>query len=433
MKVTRSLLLATLGLGACFAQTITTVAGTADPGFGGDGGMAVNAQLNGVAGLALDAQGNLYIHDGINIRVRKVTPSGIITTIAGSGDISETVEGAALQTGFISIYGIATLPDGTLYVADASGLQMVDNQGNLSFVVTGTSIPGGIRISKQGVFYTGGVTVIYQLNPDQSQTPVAGSDLGDSGDGGPAAQALFYLADFTTDSVGDIYLVDNVANRVRKFTPGGNINLIAGNGTNDFSGDGGPGTLAQLNNPTGVAVDVAGNVYISDAANSRVRRVTTDGVINTFAGSGPGDGSFNGDGGPAVNAVFSYPTYLAISCSALYVSDANSVRAIALTDPLIAQRGLTSTATGGAIIPAGATFQISGCNLAASTADGGLTPPLSLAGTSVTLNGVSVPVISVSPTRVVAQVPFGFPSGATTVTLALVGNGKTATAGMIVQ
>ena len=390
------------------------------------------ALLNDVAGLALDAQGNLYIHDSINIRVRKVAPSGIITTIAGSGDISETVEGPALSTGFISIYGIATLPDGTLYIADATGLHKVDRQGNLSFVVTGGSIPGGIRISKQAVFYTGGVTVIYQLNPDRSQTPVAGSDLGDSGDGGPAAQAQFYLTDFATDSIGDVYIADNVANRVRKFTPGGNISPVAGNGTYDFGGDGGPGTLAPLSNPIGVAVDVAGNVYISDAANSRVRRVTTDGVINTFAGSGTGDGSFTGDGGPAVNAVLRYPGYLAVNCSALYVSDVNSVRAIALTDPLIAQRGITGTTTGAAVIRAGTSFQISGCNLAASTADGGLAPPLSLAGTSVSLNGVRVPVTSVSPTLVVAQVPFNFPSGVTTVTV-MDGNGKTATAGTIVE
>ena len=239
-----------LGFAACLAhaQTITTVAGTSEAGFDGDGGPAILAHLNGVTTLSLDAQGNLYISDGINIRVRKVTPSGVITTVAGSGDISSTVEGSALATGFLSIYGIAAAPDGTLYIADAEGLQKVDPQGNLSFVVTDSSIPGGIRISGQGVFYTGNIAVISQLNPDQSQVPVAGSDLGDSGDGGPATQALFTLTDFTTDSVGDIYFTDNGANRVRKFTPGGNINAVAGNGTNDFGGDGGlgdPGPVEQ--------------------------------------------------------------------------------------------------------------------------------------------------------------------------------------------
>lgn len=433
MKSIYCLLLSLFTLGACFTQTITTVAGTSEAGFDGDGGPAILAHLNGVTTLSLDAQGNLYISDGINIRVRKVTPSGMITTVAGSGDISSTVEGSSLATGFLSIYGIAAAPDGTLYIADAEGLQMIDPRGNLNFVVTGSSIPGGIRISRQGVFYTGGITVISQLNQDQSQVPVAGSDLGDSGDGGPATQALFTLTDFTTDSVGDIYFTDNGANRVRKFTPGGNINAVAGNGANDFSGDGGLATLAQLSNPSGVAVDVAGNVYISDTANSRIRRVTRDGVINTFAGGGPSDSDSNGDGGPALQASFVYPSSLAINCNALYVSDDNSVRAIRLTDPLIALRGITGPTTGSGSIRAGANFQISGCNLAlaTATADAGAMPTLSLAGTSVALNGVPVALVSVSPTQVVAMVPAGFPSGATAVTLTL--NTMTATATTVVE
>ena len=417
------------------AQTITTVAGTSEAGFDGDGGPATLAHLNNVSTLSLDAQGNLYISDIINIRIRKVSPSGIITTVAGSGDISSTVEGSALATGFVSIYGFAAAPDGTLYIADAEGLQKVDLQGNLSFVVTGTSIPGGVRISRQGVFYTSGITVISQLNSDQSQVPVAGSELGDSGDGGPATQALFLLTDFTTDTVGDIYFTDNSANRVRKFTPGGNISAVAGNGTNDFSGDGGLGTLAQLSNPSGVAVDVAGNVYMTDTSNFRIRRVTRDGVIRTFAGVGFSDASSNGDGGPALQAKFVYPSSLAINCGALYVSDDNSVRAIRLIDPLIALRGITGPTAGATTIRAGVNFQISGCNLAGATAtaDAGPMPTLSLAGTSVTLNGVPVSLVSVSPTQVVALVPVGFPSGATSVTVTLNGSGSAVTAGTVVE
>ena len=431
MKSAYILLPCTVALCTCLAQTITTVVGTGDPGFGGDGGPATRAQLNGQGALALDARGNLYLHDDINIRIRKVAPSGIITTVAGNGDISPTVEGPAVQTGFLSIYGFAALPDGTLYVADSDGLQKVNVAGNLGFVITDSAVTG-IKVSKQGLLYTGGITVISQLNPDGTQKPIAGSDLGDSGDGGPATDALFWITDFTTDVVGDIYVLDGIANRVRKFTPGGNINAVAGNGTNDFSGDGGPATQAQLSNPSGIAVDVAGNVYIGDSANLRVRRVTTDGIINTIAGTG--DGGITGDGGPALQATFNYPSFLAVSCGALYVSDSNSVRAITLTDPLIALRGITSTTTGGQSIRAGTNFQISGCNLAGSTAaagDGGNT--ISLAGTSVKLNGVLVPVVSVSPTVVVAQVPFGFASGAAVVVLTRDGLGATAMAGTVVE
>lgn len=432
MKSTYIFLLWSVALGACLAQTITTVAGTGEPGFGGDGGPATRALLNDQGALALDGRGNLYLHDEINIRIRKVAPSGIISTVAGNGDISLAVEGPALQTGFLSIYGFATLPDGTLYIADAEGVQKVDVNGNLSFWVTGSSVTG-IKVSKQGLFYTGGITVIYQLTPDGTQTAIAGSDLGDSGDGGLATDALFWITDFTTDVTGDIYVLDGIANRVRKFTPGGNISAVAGNGTNDFSGDGGPATQAQLSNPSGIAVDVAGNVYISDSFNRRVRRVTAaDGTINTFAGTG--EGGITGDGGPALQATFNYPSFLAVSCGALYVSDTNSVRAITLTDPLIALRGITSTTTGGQSIRPGTNFQISGCNLAGSTVTvGDFGNTISLAGTSVKLNGVLVPVVSVSPTLVVAQVPFGFTSGAAVVTLTRDGIGATAMASTIVE
>jgi hypothetical protein len=310
-------------------------------------------------------------------------------------------------------------------------VQKVDPFGNLSFLVTGTAVPG-IKVTTQGVFFTAGATLIYQLASDQSQTPVAGGDLGDSGDGGPATQAQFFVTDFTTDPSGNIYILDNVANRVRMFTPGGNISTIAGTGSPDFNGDGGPGFQAPLNNPSGIAVDVAGNVYISDTGNLRIRRVSTAGVINTFAGTG--EAVSNGDGGPALQASFNDPTYLAVSCTALYVTDTQRIRAIALADPLIAQKGITNSATGALSIRVGTAFTISGCNLAGSsvTADAEAPPVYTLAGTSVTLNGSNVPIVSVSPTQVVAQVPFGFSSGPALIVVTSHGN-TTAAAGTVIE
>jgi len=432
MKSINCLFLSCFTLGACFAQTITTVAGTGDSGFAGDGGPATMAQFSDPRSMAVDGQGNLYVVDNVNNRIRQLAPSGMITTVAGTGDISSPVEGAATQTGFIAIYGIAALPDGTLYVADSDGVQRVDPWGNLNFVVTGTAVPG-VRVTPQGVFYTAGATVIYQLASDQSQTPVAGVSLGDSGDGGPATQAQFFVTDFTTDLAGNIYILDNVANRVRMFTPGGNINTIAGTGSPDFNGDGGLGFQAPLNNPSGIAVDVAGNVYISDTGNLRIRRLSTTGVINTFAGTG--QTISNGDGGPALQASFNYPTYLAVSCTALYVTDTQRIRAIALTDPLIAQNGITNSATGALSIEMGTAFTISGCNLAGSsaTADPTAPPVYALSGTSVTLNGYNVPVMSVSPTQVVVQLPFGFSSGRAVVVVTLDGNTTTATAATVIE
>ncbi len=415
MKKTIALsLLSTLALGLCCAQTITTFAGTGVGGFGGDGGPANLASLNDPRNLAVDGRGNLYILDNLNGRIRKVeASSGFITTAAGSGEISSPVEGPASQSGFLATYDIAATPDGTLFIADSDGLQKVTLDGNLHFVVTGGSVPG-VKISSQGVIYTGGITVIYRLDPDQTQTPIAGTDLGDSGDGGPATQAGFYVTDFTTDLTGDIYIVDGQANRVRKFTPGGNIMTIAGTGTPDFTGDGGPGTQAQLHSPGGIAIDVAGNVYIGDTGNNRIRLLGTDGIMTTFAGTG--EQISNGDGGPALQASFNFPTNLAITCTALYVTDTDSIRAITLSAPLVAQKGIVDAASGAPPLRSGATFAISGCNLAASSATADLTMPLplSLAGTSASLNGFPVQLLSVSPTRVIGVVPPGLTSGSIT-------------------
>ncbi len=410
-------LVSTFTLGLCCAQTITTFAGTGVNGFAGDGGPANLAQLNDPRNLAVDTRGNLYILDNLNGRIRKVeASSGLISTTAGSGDTSSPVEGPASQSGFLATYDIAATPDGTLYVADSDGLQKVTLDGNLHFVVTGGSVPG-VKISSKGVIYTGGITVIYRLDPDQTQTPIAGTDLGDSGDGGPATQAGFFVTDFTTDLTGDIYIVDGQANRVRKFTPGGNIMTIAGTGTPDFTGDGGLGTQAQLHSPGGIAVDVAGNVYIGDTGNNRIRRLGTDGMITTFAGTG--ESISNGDGGPALQASFNFPTNLAVTCTALYVTDTDRIRAIALTAPLVSQKGIVDAATGLLPLHSGATFAISGCNLAASSATSDLTMPLpfSLGGTSVALNGSAVQLLSVSPTRVTGVIPPGLSSGSFTVTI----------------
>ena len=282
----------------------------------------------------------------------------------------------------------------------------------------------GVKIGSGGVIYTGGITVIYRLDPDQTQTPIAGTALDDSGDGGPATQAGFYVSDFTTDLAGDIYIVDSQASRVRKFTPGGIIRTIAGTGTPDFTGDRGAGAQAQLNRPNGIAVDVAGNVYIGDTGNNRIRRLGTDGIITTFAGTG--DSTSTGDGGPALQATFNHPTNLAITCTALYVTDTDRIRAIALSAPLVAQKGIVDATTGAPSLRSGATFAISGCNLAVSstTADVTMPAPLSLAGTSVMLNGMPVQILSVSPTRVTGLVPLGLASGS--VTAIVTANGQSA-------
>jgi len=425
MKFNKPLLTITLILtaatGTCAAQTIRAYAGIPDPGLSGDGGPAKSAQLNAPGSLALDGAGGLYIVDSNNVRIRRVSADGIITTVAGNGDAAPVVEGPATQSPFISVYDIAIDPKGALHIADAEGLQKVDAQGNLSFVVTGEAFPG-VAISSLGTIYQGGITVVWKVESDGTLTQVAGADLGDVsdyGDGGLASDAAFNITALTTDLLGNIYVLDGVHNRVRKFLPGGTISTLAGTGTADFTGDGGPATQAALNQPQGIAVDVAGNVYVSDTENFRIRKITTDGNIATFAGQ-TGNTDDSGDNGAALDAHFYYPGRLAVSCTSLYMVDDQRVRSIELTAPLIAQNGISA-----GTVAAGQKFTVSGCNLASAaiTADSTRPLPTILGNAVVMVNGLLASIVSVSPTRIVAQLPPGVAAGSATVSVSVTGTG----------
>jgi autotransporter-associated beta strand protein len=257
--------------------TVWTVAGNGTSGFSGDGGLAVNAQIGGgQGGLALDGSNNLYITDGP--RVRKVTAStGIINTIAGPN----------------------TIP-GDGYLQDL----FVDGSGNV-FVTD---------------FYN---NVVHKIASNGSVTTVIGTGAyGFSGDGGPATSATFKnLRGIAKDTSGNIYVADRYNYRVRKDTVStGIISTFAGSGKGNFWGDGGPATSAGINNPEGVAFDSSGNMYIADTFNNRVRKVTTGGIISTFAGTGLA--GFSGDGGAATSARLNEPISVAVdSHGNVFVSD----------------------------------------------------------------------------------------------------------------
>jgi sugar lactone lactonase YvrE len=270
---------------------ITTVAGNGNAGFGGDDGPATSARLLGPAAIAIDSAGNLYISDTGNNRVRKVS-NGVITTVAGNGTL--------LTPGFGGDNGPATNAQLNLN-SHAAGVGpagvAVDSAGNLYIADPGN---GRIRKVSNGVI-----------------TTVAG----DTGDNGPAANAsLSFPADVAIDSTGNLYIADAVG--VRKVS-NGVITTVAGNGTAGFSGDNGPATNAQLSSPSGITLDSAGNLYIGDYGNGRVRKVS-NGVITTVAGSGRYDSSRGGigDNGPATSAVLNSPTGLAFDAAGnLYIGD----------------------------------------------------------------------------------------------------------------
>lgn len=256
---------------------ITTFAGTGDQGFSGDGGPAAAAELSFPAGLAVDRTGSLYIADQINGRVRKVAPDGTISTVAGNGHL--TFNGDNIPATTASLAGPSALAfdsAGNLYIADTYShrVRKVTADGNITtFAGTGTQ--------------------------------------GYSGDGGQAAQATLYQpAGLAFDAQDNLYIADSQNSAIRKVTPKGVISTVAGNGISGFGGDGGPALKAMLREPDAVAVDAAGNVYIGDVRNFRIRKVTPDGVISTFAGTGAP--FYSGDGGPAASANIAGPISLAI-------------------------------------------------------------------------------------------------------------------------
>ena len=274
------------------AGIISTIAGTGKDGYEGDGGPAVAARLYTPYWVSRDAHGNLFIVDHDNHCIRRIDPSGIISTIAGTG-----------QPGF-----------------SGDGGPAVDARLNR---------PGGMAIDSLGNIYIADLrnSRIRKVDTAGVITTVAGTDRpGYSGDGGPAISAqLHEPGSVTLDSNGNLYIADSGNQRIRVIDAAGVIRTVAGDGKPGHAGDGGPATDAELFNPWCPILDSSGNLYIADAANSRVRKVDTNGMISTVAGTGVG--GFSGDGGPAAAAQLSEPVGLAFDAAGnLYIADFDNFR-----------------------------------------------------------------------------------------------------------
>jgi sugar lactone lactonase YvrE len=281
--------------------TITTYAGTGVEGFSGDGGPATQARLGGGLDLALDGAGNLYLSDGDHQRVRKVSPDGTITTVAGSGPTTEGAPGAYAGDG-----GPATEArlNGPLGLAvDASGNLFIAENGNHRIR----------KVSPDGIITT--VAGSGPIGPDQGVS---------AGDGGPAlAATLRGPAFLAVDGAGNLFFseVDEQGTQaytgprgqVRKVSADGIITTVAGNGVRGFSGDGGPAVAAGLWGANGVTVDSAGNLFIADWGNYRVRKVDAKGIISTVAGMGLAP--YAGDGVLATATGLRNPVGLAVDAA----------------------------------------------------------------------------------------------------------------------
>lgn len=332
------------------AGIITTIAGST-AGFAGDGGPATEAQLSSPRKAVATANGEVYIADSANNRIRKISAAGVLTTVAGTGDPGFSGDGDNAIGAKLSFpTDVATGANGAIYIADTnnSRIRQVNSQNRVDTIAgsgffgnTGDNgpatrasfeFPRGIAVDAGGNVYVADTlnNRIRKISIDGTVTTIAGGNsAGYAGDGGQAGFSLLYRpTSAAVDARGNVYFADTGNHRIRRITPQGTINTIAGNGTNGFRGDRGPATAAQLNSPQSIAVDAAGNVYIADTDNHRIRKVDTQGTITTVAGSDPG----GGDGGQSTAARLFQPSGVAVdSTGAVYVSDtANSrVRRIA--------------------------------------------------------------------------------------------------------
>lgn len=304
---------------SCSAQTgyISTIAGNGTPGYTGDGGPATAAHIGTGYGMTTDVSGNVYFVDGVNQVIRKISTSGIITTVAGTGVAGFSGDGGAATAAMLSgPYDVAFDATGNLYIADGNNFRIR-------------------KVTPAGIIST-----------------IAGDGIsGSIGDGGPASAAELWPTSLSMDAAGNLYVGEGPNQRVRKINPAGIINTFAGIGVAGSTGDGGPATAAQVAGP-GIRCDHAGNVYIINNGN-KIRKVDAAGIITTFAGTGVS--GFSGDSGPAPGAQFSGISYISTDIfNNIYIADNgnNRIREITASGIIntIAGSGLGGCGTDG--IPA---------------------------------------------------------------------------------
>jgi uncharacterized protein (TIGR03437 family) len=439
---------------------IQTVAGTGgSAGYSGDGGPATAAQLNSPTGVAVDGAGTIYIADQVNSLIREVAKSnGVISTQAGTPSTAGYAGdgGLAINAELDEPLGVAVASNGNFFIADSSNdvIRLVTPADNISTFAgdnaLGFNFSGDGGIATSAVFDVPSAVALdsagnlYIVDTENNRirkvtastniiTTIAGNGgLGYLGDGKLATVAqLYHPLGVAVDSHGNVYIADSGNHVIRKLTPSSGstytISTVAGTGsTPGFGGDGGPATSAFLNNPRGVAVDAAGNLYIADTFNGRIREVI-NGTIYTIAGNGR-LGNFAGDGGLAVDASLSFPYGVALDSQGdVFVADTGNDVIRELTGTLITVVPPPQISTGGVNSASafgdfpsttpGSWIEIYGSNLALGTQSWALsnfqgnTAPTSLDQTSVSVGGEAAYIDYVSPGQVNALVPSNVATG----------------------
>ena len=461
MTYTRTVYLAVFLPALCLAQappkfTITTLAGNTGAGFADGTGSA--AQFSSPCQLAVDSAGNVYVADPGNSRIRKITPDGTVSTIAGNGTAGYAGDGKPpTQANISQPCGVAVNSGGDIFFSQGdnldSAVRKAPASGTMS-TVAGTPLgagysgdgqmattaqvanPSGLALDSAGNLYIAdsGNQRIRMISSKGIMSTIAGTGFPDrGGDGGPATSAqLNNPQGVAVDTAGNVYIADTNNHRVRKIATDGTISTVAGIGlaATTFSGDGGPATKAALYYPKDVAVDAANNLYIVDSFNNRIRVVTPDGTINTVAGSARSGSA--GDGGSATSAQLRFPLGIAVGPKGtLYISDTqnNEIRVLtpaAVANPPSIDHAQSVTSCGAFTSAApGAWIEIYGSNLAtnarqwASSDFNGVNAPTSLDGTQVAIAGQNAVLSYIGPGQVNAQVPPGTGTGPQQITVSV--------------
>ena len=359
---------------------VTTFAGNGTAGYSGDGSAATSAELNNPTGIALDSSGNLYIADSGNLVIRKISGS-TISTVAGENSL-----------------GVGYSGDG----AAATSAQMndptdvaVDSTGNIFIADAGNSVIREVTVADGNI-----ATVV----------------------GGPATTLQLSHPDAVVfDSKGVLYIADTGNRRIVKFA-NGVASVVAGTGDLGWTGDGGSALDASFADPMGFGLDAAGNIYIADTFNGRVRKVSTDGIVTTIAGTGIQ--AYFGDGGTATEAGIFFPHDVATDSSGnVYVADTYNhvIRELVPTAPKLSANGAVNGATFLPAISPGALATVFGTGFSSQDVQGTLPLPLSLADVIVTVNGKAAPILYITPLQINFQVPWETQVGTAQITVTVSG------------
>jgi gliding motility-associated-like protein len=324
---------------------VTTFAGTGKAG--SINGLGTAASFSAPFGLVVDGGGNIYVGDYNNNLIRKITPAGVVTTVAGIAGAYGAVNGSITKATFTLPEGVAVDKAGNIYVADSFDdlIRMITPGGVVSTLAgtagvagsaNGTGInaafnsPTGVAVDNAGNVYVADQNnnLIRKVSPAGVVSTLAGTGIIGSTNGAGVNASFKSPTGVAVDNLGNVYVADAGNNLIRVITTAGIVTTLAGSGA--IGAADGQGTAATFNNPYGIAVDVSGTVYVADEKNNIIRKISPTGLVSTIAGNGAG-GSNNGI---ATNATFSYPGSIATDgMGNVYVGDINTylIRKVSLT------------------------------------------------------------------------------------------------------